>query len=188
MFTLPFVLVLAFALARLALARARARLAFAFVVRARPSTCLVIFASFRFSFDNLSPCVREFRNMNSFLRICVLDCPSPRNPSAQAVRFFVPNQRFRPVSQISSTLSCKQCRLTYDVEKPHFSRPLMTTSILIQCFFRVMLPGCYCIHEVTIKCCCQQIHQFRNRHDSRDWFIPSEEKSDTLAAPPALTP
>ena len=66
-----------------------------FVVRARPSTCLAVLQVFVFFFSTVSPCDCQFHTMNSFLGTFDLGCPSPTNPSVQAVCFFVLGQRFR---------------------------------------------------------------------------------------------
>ena len=52
------------------------------------------FTSVLFSFDNLSPCDRKFHTIFSFLGTFDLDCPSPTNPSVQAVCFLMLIQRF----------------------------------------------------------------------------------------------
>ena len=93
-FALSYVLVVAFALTWLAFAFAFILLAFALagLAFARPPL-FGYFASIRFSFDSLSPCDRKFHTMNSFFGTC-LGCPSPTNPSVQAVRFFVLVQHF----------------------------------------------------------------------------------------------
>ena len=66
------------------------------------------FAIIQFPFNSLSPCGHKCHIMNSFLGTFDLDCPSPTNPSEQAVCFFVRIQRHRSLSQISSILSCQQ--------------------------------------------------------------------------------
>ena len=101
LFALSFVLALAFALTRLAFVLAFVLFPFALAGRAfrfhRP--CQTIhsvdcFASIQFSFDTLTPCDRTFHTMNRFFGTFDLDCPSLKNPSEQAVCFFVPIQLF----------------------------------------------------------------------------------------------
>ena len=60
--TLSFAFVLAF------VGLALARPAFCVVVRARPSTCLIVLHALNFL---------KFHTMNNFIDICDLDCPSP---------------------------------------------------------------------------------------------------------------
>ena len=115
-FALAFALTkLAFALVLVLFAFTRAGLACAFVIRATPSTCSGCFASVRFSVDSLSPCVRKFHTMNSFLGIFDLDCPSPTN---HRNRLYVS--------------SCQVIVVNTWSRKPPFSKTLMTTLILMR--------------------------------------------------------
>ena len=69
-----------FALSFVLFAFALARLAFGFVVRARPSTRLIVLHVFSF-LSTTSRHGRKFHTMNKFLGTFDHDCPSPTNPS-----------------------------------------------------------------------------------------------------------
>ena len=78
-------------------------------------------ASVKFSFDNPSACGRKLHTMNSFFGTFNLDCPTPTNPSEQAMCFFVPIQSFRSLSQFRPFCRARSVRWRNDIENPTFT-------------------------------------------------------------------